>query len=70
MDEDYTVKVVNVSEVPLIGADTRIVRATHVTIMIGRHGPFSKDFYPPNNTTEAINAWKIQQQQHIQSIAS
>lgn len=70
MSDDYTVRVTNVSEVPIIGQDNRTIRATHVTIMVGRHGPFSKDFYPPDNTPEAINAWKIQQRQHIESIAS
>lgn len=70
MNDDYRVNVVNVSEIPLIGSDGRVVRATHVTILVGKHGPFSKDFYPPDNTPEAINAWKVQQQQHIQSIAS
>lgn len=70
MGDDYKVRVTNVSEVPIIGQDNRVIRATHVTIMVGNHGPFSKDFYPPDNTPDAINAWKIQQQQHIQSIAS
>lgn len=70
MDEDYTVKVLSVSEIPLIDSSLRTIRAKHVTIMVGKHGPFSKDFSPPKDTLDDINAWKLQQQQYVQAVTS
>jgi hypothetical protein len=67
---DYIISGVRVTEVPVVGADLRIVRVTRVSMLVGTHGPFSKDFYPPHNTQDDINAWKIQQQQYVQSVSS
>ena len=66
---DYTIQVTGFTHVPIIGNDMRIVRATRVSILVGAFGPFTRDFMPPDDTTEHINAWKMQQQQAVQAVA-
>jgi hypothetical protein len=38
----------------------KAARTTHVTFYVGTHGPFMRDFMPPDNTTANIQAF-IQQ---------
>lgn len=68
--EDYRISGVRITEVPIVGNDLRITRVTRVSMLVGTHGPFTKDFYPPENTADNINAWKLQTQQYVQSLAS
>lgn len=68
--EDLAIKGVRVTETSVFDTGGRITKVTRVTMYVGTHGPFSKDFYPPENTLDNISAWKLQQQQYVQSITS
>jgi hypothetical protein len=66
--EDYTVRVISIKQVPVVGADLRFKNHTRVSIMVGDHGAFTKDFAPGADSPEAINAWKQEQANAVRAI--
>jgi hypothetical protein len=64
----YEVRVISVKHVPAVGQDLQLRNTTRVTIMVGSHGPFTKDFDGGEDTPEFINAWKTQQQNAVRAI--
>jgi len=67
--ENYAVRVINIKQVPVVGTDLRFKTVTRVSIMVGDHGAFSKDFPAGEDTPETINAWKQQQANAVRAIA-
>lgn len=43
---------------------------THVTFYVGSHGPFQKDFIPPDNTPALIQAYIAQTVSDLRSIVT
>ncbi len=64
-DDGYAVVVQQIAHVPMASATGGLVNVTRVTIKVGSYGPFSKDFAAGQDSTEIINAWKLQQVQQV-----
>lgn len=54
---DLTVHDINVKDATIFGAMGKVTQVKRVTIMIGDHGPFTKDFPIDAATTTAIKSW-------------
>lgn len=68
--DDYTVKVVGFKEVPRVGSNLKVTNVTRVSITVGDHGPFTKDFEPGNDSPEVVNAWKQEQANKVRAITN
>jgi hypothetical protein len=67
--EGMEVRVISVQHVPSVDSLLRIRQITRVTITVGGYGPFTKDFVPPDDTVDNINAWKLSKAQDVHNIA-
>lgn len=65
---NYTVEVSAVKDVPVADRQGKFATVTRVTIMVGEHGPFTKDFPEGANSPEVINAWKQVKANEVRAI--
>lgn len=56
MDNDYTPKVMRVTEDVQLQPDSTVVKMVHVQYTIGTHGPFMADFASKDFTADAARA--------------
>ena len=66
--DKYKVTTQFYGHVPFATSGGAIGQRTRLTIMIGEYGPFSRDFEPGEDSTEALNAWIQQQVQNVRTI--
>lgn len=62
------VTVISIKQTPAVGADLKIRNVTRVSIMVGEHGTFTKDFPAGQDSPEIINAWKQQKKNEVNAI--
>jgi len=66
--DSFAVHVDKIAHVPSVDNNLRMVNVTRVTIHVGEHGPFTKDFPEGQDGPETINAWKNQKALEVQSV--
>lgn len=67
--DDFTIKLLSLQHVPVVGINNQWAHITRVSIMVGPYGPFTKDFAAGADSPEAVNAWKQTQAQNVRVIA-
>lgn len=63
-----TAQVISVKQTTSLNSANRFVPVTRVVIMVGEHGPFTKDFPKDGDSPEVINAWKAERVNYVNSI--
>ncbi len=61
MEPDFTVHLIRMYHVPVVGSDGNIHNITRVSVKVGAQGPFTQDFgagQDYQDTPNGINQWK------------